>query len=343
MWDKLHQKWQYLEFGRKQQLAFLEDLSALVKDGVPANQAVKVMQDTTKGIFKEVAMGINERIGQGQPVATGMEKWFSPATVEIVRAGESSGTLAEAIESAAASLAQQTNALVEFVNSTLYPFVIFASSLVMLVFIKSSVLTNFADIKPVSTWPGVGQNLYYTASFLDNWWWLILLVLIGFFMALWEMLTQLVGPSRKYVDQVPLLSLYRETTAARFMETLGLLLSNGVTLNKSLRIMHQDAQPYLAWHLWMMEIRLSGGKENIADVLDTDLIGEEDLMRLKVVAKGKGFEHALLSLGKKANRLAAKKIIVSGKVVGALFLMLGALMAATVVFGIYTIGSIIAA
>lgn len=36
--------------------------------------------------------------------------------------------------------------------------------------------------------------------------------------------------------------------AACFMETLGLLISNGAVLKKSLSIMHREAAPYLSWH-----------------------------------------------------------------------------------------------
>ncbi len=342
MSNKWLHPWRRLEFGRKQQQAFLEDLSSLVKDGVPANQAIRLIQQTTDGIFQKVANDIAYGLAQGQPVAFGMRSWFSPATVEIIRAGESSGTLPEAMESAAASLSGQSNAIGEFINAALYPLVVFVASLVMLIFVKDSVLDNFASIKPVTSWPDVGQYLYYLADFLEAWWWLLLVGLGVLIFILYELLRQLIGPLRHWVDRVPGLSLYRQTTAARLMETLGLLLKNGVALNKSLQIMHQDAQPYLAWHLWMMEIRLSGGKENVADVLDTDLISPSDLMRLKVVAMGKGIDHALSSLGRKAHNAAAKKVSTAGKLIGALCLTLGAVMAATVVFGIYSIGSIIA-
>ena len=342
MLDKFSHLFQKAEFGRKNQQAFLEDLSSLVKDGVPASQAIRLIEETTQGVTKDVAHAIAQGLAEGQPLAFGMKEWFSPATAEIIRAGESSGTLAEAMESAAQALAQQTGAMGDFINSALYPLVVFTASIIMLIFVKSSVLANFTSFKPVSQWPNVGQTLYYLGNFLQEWWWLVLVFIGAFAFALYELLQQLIGPSRMWVDAIPLLNLYREMTAARFMETLGLLLKNGVALNKSLHIMHQDAQPYLAWHLWMMEIRLADGKENVADVLDTGLIHHDDLMRLKVVALGKGFEHALCSLGHKANTKAAGKVIRAGKIVGALFLITGAVTAATVVFGIYSIGSMIA-
>jgi len=140
---------------------------------------------------------------------------------------------------------------------------------------------------------------------------------------------------------VPVLSLYRYIQAARFMESLGLLISNGIAVKKALAIMMRDAPPYLAWHLFVMDVRLSGGRENIADVLDTDLIRHSDIMRLKVIAKGKGFEHALMRMGSHAASQNAKTVEVTAKLLGAILLMVGAGFAAFMVFAVYNVGSFV--
>ena len=67
-----------------------------------------------------------------------------------------------------------------------------------------------------------------------------------------------------------------------------------------------------------------------------------DAIRLRVVAKSKGFEHALISLGRQANRRVSNAIILSGKISGGLLMVFGAFMAVSIVFGIYSVGSNIA-
>ena len=67
--------------------------------------------------------------------------------------------------------------------------------------------------------------------------------------------------------------------------------------------MQYQANPYVNSHLVMMEHLLSMGKTNIADVLETGLISESDLMRLRVMAEVKGFEHGLIRMGIKRNRI----------------------------------------
>ena len=125
------------------------------------------------------------------------------------------------------------------------------------------------------------------------------------------------------------------------METLGLLISNGVVLKQALKIMHSNANPYLAWHLLSMEYRLGGGKDNIADVLDTGLISDFDLQRLRAIASGRGFAHALLRQGTYAAEQCRRAVSQTGKVAGGFLLLMGAMLAAFMIFGIYGVGSIL--
>ena len=336
------QKLQRWQFTSKLQQSFLEDLTALIADGVPVNRSVETIERLSTGVTRNVAQGISSSIARGQLLADGMQGWFANSIVEIVRAGENSGSLIETLQRASTSLSKQTNAIATIISSMLYPLVVIVGALGMLVFIKNSVLESFIAIKPLNQWSETGQNIYHFAVFIQGWWWFLILLILAIIVTIAVVLRHLTGDLRRLIDKVPLLSLYRELIAARFMETLGLLLQNGVALNRSLQILQKNAQPYFAWHLAMMEIRLSAGQDNIADVLDTGLLDEGDLVRLQVIAKGKGFEGALLSLGAKATQRVAAKLAKAGKIGGGILLAIGALLAASMILGIYTVGSTIA-
>jgi type II secretory pathway component PulF len=339
MFPKINQQWYKLQFGRKQQQAFLEDLSSLMNDGVAVNQAIETIRDVSSGIMQRVAAHIANQIAQGKLLADGMQGWFKRPLVEIIRTGENSGTLTTTLTAATRSFSQQSSAITALINALLYPLTVVLLALGVSVFIKNSVLISFAKIKPVAQWPSVGQTLFYIGEITQTWWWLVLLLIIVIFILIAKLMRDFTGDLRHRIDNLPLLSLYRDSVAARFMETLGLLITNGVVFKKALNIIQMEASPYLAWHLVMMEYRLSGGTDNIADVLDTRLIRPTDLMRLRVVAKGKGFEYALINLGRQANEKNSKTIALTGKIFGVLFLLLAALIAMTLIFGIYTIGS----
>jgi type II secretory pathway component PulF len=333
---------QKLSFSRNQQKAFLEDLSSLIEDGVPASQAIETVALISKGATRAVARDILVRISEGQMIADGMEGWFSPGIIEIIRAGEQGGTLAENMASASRTLGQQSNTFAHLVVSCLYPLVVLVAGLAVSVFMKHTVFENFIAIKPINQWPSDGQTLYYVAGFIEKWWWLVVALMIGIAMGLAKLLANLTGRAREVVDSMHLLSLYRDTAAARFMEMLGLLLTNGIVLKEALRILQTQASNYLTWHLQMMQMRLGGGRENIAEVIDTGLIPQADILRLQVIAKGRGFEHALIRLGKLAATRNEKTTQTVGKILSGLLLALGAGWAAFMIFAMYGVGSTLA-
>ncbi len=341
-WEPLRLRWQHLQFGRKYQQAFLEDLAALIEDGVPASQSIDVIISVSGGITKKVAESISVSLAKGQSLADGMQYWFSHAIVEMIRVGETNGALPETLRAASTTYTQYASTLNAFLTSVLYPLSVVVLALGITVFIKNSVLQSFLDIKPLDGWPQVGRSLYHIGAIIQAAWWLILLTVVFLILIINNILKNVTGEIRRWIDDIPLLSLYRASVAARFMETLGLLVANGVVVRQALSTMQYDASPYLSWHLLQMEYHLSGGQENMGDVLDTNLISRSDLMRLRVVAKGKGFDQALISLGRQARLRTAKRIDRTGKIIGGLFLVGGAVIAMTIVFGIYTVGSSLA-
>ncbi len=326
-------------FSTKEQQAFLEDLSSLIDDGVTPNKAVETLCKVSTGHAKKLSESILAAIARGRFLADGMKGWFPVTIVELVRAGEESGTLPQTMHSAATALTQKSSAMTAAVGATSYPAVVLVMGLVVSVFINKKVLTQFATIAPISSWPSNGQHLVAFANFIQSWWWLALILLVAAAIGLWRVLVDYIGGWRDTIDSVPGLSLYRKLTAARFMETMGLLVSNGIVFKKALKILQYNAPAYLAWHLMLMEHRLSRGQLNIADVLDTGLLDDFDVLRLRAIADAHGFEHALIRQGKIGAENGMKTIKVASRIAGGLMLALGSALAAFIITSLYSIGS----
>lgn len=332
---KTFKRWQ---FTNKKQLAFLEDLAVLINDGIPANRAVDMMTNVTTGLTREVAVTLSQKIAQGQPLAEGMRDWFSLHVVEIIRVGESGGALAQTLRSAINMLSQRGLALSSFASAISYPLFVIVIACVVIVYLRNAVMTQFELIKPIDQWPPAGQRLISAANMISSWWWLVILLLIATFLIFRYLMTNYVGEFRSVLDRFPPFSFYRRLTAARFLETLGLLVSNGVVFKSALRVMQHQANPYLQMHLDRVEHLLSIGRGNIADVLDTGLVNSKDLMRLRVMAEVKGFEHGLVRMGVKGaeESLATLKFI--ARIIGGVLLLLGGVMIIIIIQGIYMTG-----
>lgn len=330
-------------FNHRQQLHFLEDLHALIKDGVSALVAAETIRDTSNNLHKKIANNICLAISEGRPLVEGLSPWFSHHIIEIIRNGESGGTLLLTIESAIATLQQQNHTIHNLFQALTYPCLVLTLALIVTVFVRHSVLNTFITMRPINEWPQAGRSLYDLGGFVEHWWLLLLMLFFFFIYLLHNVLQNASGKWRELIDTLPLISLYRDVIASRFMQTLGLLVSNGIILKKALYIMQIDASPYLASHLVQMEYRLSSGVDNMADVLNTNLIREDDMARLMAVSKGRGFAPALISLGDHAFKRTNLTIQVSSKIIGALILVLSAFIAGMVVIGIYSVGGALAA
>lgn len=328
-----------LLFSTAEQQAFLEDLGTLVDDGVPANKAVQVIGRVEKGPKRKVADHIGLKISQGRTIAEGMQGWFSPAVIELVKAGEQGGTLAENIRMAAESMGKKSDTFSSLLSSLTYPLVVLLAGCIVLIYMNHSVFPQFESIKPIDQWPSNGQNLVAIADFLQGWWPVVLGAIIGLIILFYLSVKNVVGEPRAILDSIPGFNIYRQLVAARFMETLGLLIANGIVFKQALKILQQNASPYLSWHLQMMEMKLARGRGNIAEVLDTGLINAEDIVRLKAIADAKGFEHALIRLGKSAGEQGIKTIRKLGKIGGGIFLALSGMFAGYMVMGLYSVGS----
>lgn len=332
---KAFKRWQ---FGSKAQLGFLEDFYLLINDGIPANRAVDMLAQVTRGLTREVALSISEKIGQGQPLADGMSEWFAPNVVEIVRVGEAGGALPQTLKSAINTLSQRGVAVGSFVGAMAYPLLVLVMACCVIVYLNTSVFVQFQAIKPVEEWPEAGQRLVTLGTIIVRWWWLVIVLVIAFGYFLGRVMSNYVGEFRATLDHYPPFSIYRRLMAARMLETLGLLVSNGVVFKSALRVMQLQANPYLLSHLVMMEHLLSTGRSNIADVLATGLVDDNDLMRLRVMAEVKGFEHGLVRMGIKGAEQTTTLLKFVARIIGGIFLVVGGLFIIMIMQGIYLTG-----
>lgn len=335
---KIILQFKYWQFGTKNQLAFLEDLHTLINDGIPANRAIDMMVQVSTGLTKEVATSLSEKIAQGQPLAEGMSDWFATNVVEIVRIGEAGGALAQTLQSAINLLSQSGLAYSSFISAITYPLFVILVGCGVILYLNASVFNQFLLIKPFESWPDAGKQIVYLAYFIKQWAWLVVVAIVVIIIIFSRLLVHYVGELRPYLDNIPPFSLYKRFVAARFLETLGLLVSNGVVFKSAIKIMQYQASPYLHSHLSTMEHLLSMGKTNIADVLATGLVNNNDLMRLRVMAEVKGFEHGLIRMGVYGTDLATRTMKLISRIVGGILLALGGILIIMIIRGIFVTG-----
>ena len=214
-------------------------LATLIGAGFPLVSALDALIPQTKSHgFKKILAQTKNLIVEGSSFAQALSKYpgaFSPLYVNMVRAGETSGTL-EIVLERLADITEKQQALMNRIQTALaYPIFMMVIGtvvlLVLMIYIVPSITSIFADMDQVLPTPT--RILIFLSDFFKSYWWsvLVVFVAIGVFFNRAKKTTK----GRYWIDKTTLLLpgmgiLAKKLAVARFARTLGSLLENGVSM-----------------------------------------------------------------------------------------------------------------
>ena len=230
--------------------AMTRQLATLIGAGFPLVSAIDALiPQTTSKAFKPILVQIKDAIVAGNSFAGALANYpnaFTSLYINMVRAGESSGTLEIVLEQLA-DITEKQQALKSRIRSALaYPTLMAGVGVLVLflliTFIVPNITSIFEDMEQVLPLPTI--VLIDISDFFKNFWWGVLAVLIMLWFTFRSFKKTATG--RHMVDKaklkLPLFGpIFRKLAVARFARTLGSLLENGVTLLTSLEIVKNIA------------------------------------------------------------------------------------------------------
>jgi type II secretory pathway component PulF len=232
-----------------QELAtFTQQLANLLQSGMPLTVALNSMTHLeSKGIPAEVTRGLKQEVTEGKGLSDAMAKQphiFSDLYVNMVRAGESSGSLVEVLRRMANHFNQFAEVQSKLTSAMIYPAMVICGGILLIAFFMFVMMPQFTTIfsgfdieLPLPT-----RMLIGFSHFLIGYWWLlgliVIVVLILFFrfkssaaggriLDEWKMKAPVIG-------KVVKLNLF-----GQFSRTLVTLLQNGVPVLMALKITEQ--------------------------------------------------------------------------------------------------------
>ena len=220
-------------------------LSVLLGAGVPLVASLEALiTQIGNPQFKKIMAEIKESVNEGNSLAHALSshhRIFSSVYVNMVRAGEASGSL-DVVLDRLADLGEHEQALRgRFKAALAYPVFMFFIGALVLFFLITFIVPNITQIfrEMQQTLPLPTVVLISVSNFLKSFWWLILLAAAGCIVILRQLKNT---PRGRYVwDEfklrIPVLGLINNKMAvARFGRTLGSLLKAGVPLISALQI-----------------------------------------------------------------------------------------------------------
>jgi general secretion pathway protein F len=220
-------------------------LAILLGAGVPLVGSLEgLIAQVPNPALKKIIAQIKESVNEGNSLAFALSshpKIFSNVYVNMVRAGEASGSL-DIVLDRLADLGEHHEALKgRFRAALAYPIFMFFIGSVVLFFLITFVVPNitriFTEMK--QTLPLATVILIHVSSFLRSFWWLVLAAIAGVVLLLRRLVKT---PKGRYVwDElqlrVPVVGpVVQRIALARFGRTLGSLLNSGVPLISAIQI-----------------------------------------------------------------------------------------------------------
>jgi general secretion pathway protein F len=220
-------------------------LATLIGAGFPLVSALDaLLPQTHSHALKRTLARVKDLVVEGNSFAHALAQFpgiFPPIYVNMVRAGETSGTL-EIVLERLAEITEKQQALSNRIQASLaYPvFMLFFGAVVLFVlltYIVPTITSIFDDMKQALPTPT--RVLIALSAFSRDYWWVILLLAAAAVMGARRFRRTPKG--RRWTDgamlKLPMFgNLARKLAVARFSRTLGSLLENGVTMLVALDI-----------------------------------------------------------------------------------------------------------
>ena len=220
-------------------------LSTLLSAGFPLVKAVETLVPQTKSLtMKKVLSRIKNAIEEGSSFATALALYpnvFSPVFINMVNAGESSGTLEIVLERLADFTENKEDAKKKIQASLAYPVLMaaigFGVLIILLTYVVPGIVSIFSDMNHQLPLPTT--ILISVSSFFTVYWWAVVLVPFLFFV--FVVFAKKTEKGGWFIDNL-LISMpvtgtvLKKIIAARFTRTLGSLLENGVPMLTALHI-----------------------------------------------------------------------------------------------------------
>lgn len=222
-----------------QVLQFTQMLATLLGAGQPLDRALQILLDLPESVkAKHMLERVRDQVRGGTPLSDALEAEhgsFSKLYVNMVRAGETGGSLDSTLARLGDYLERSRALKSSVINAMIYPAflvgMVLFSLMILLVYVVPQFAPMFADMNVEM--PLITKIVLAVGSTLQSFWWLIIVLTvlgIGWFRR------QMANPEARLKIDERLLRLRvigdvtRKIETARLARTLGTLLKNGVPL-----------------------------------------------------------------------------------------------------------------
>lgn len=224
---------------------YLRQFATLLKAGVTIVDATRILAEQTESkALKKSLLRIEEQLRSGQPLSVAMandSKIFPPLVINMIRAGEASGSIDETLERLADHFEKVHRTRQKIVSALAYPIVVGIIAVIVVIFLLVGVVPTFVSMFADfgADLPSITKFVLRASEVMQTYWWGVLLLLLSTYGVL--MLLRRQKKTKYYLDVIVLRmpifgGMMQKAVLARMTRTLSSLFSSAVPILQALTI-----------------------------------------------------------------------------------------------------------
>ncbi len=230
---------------RAQLILFTEELADLLDGGLQIDQAFRVMQERQEAeTLRRVAATMRNELREGSTVAKALRKAspsFDELYCNLAAAGEVSGSLPSILRRLATNLTVMADLQSKVTSAMIYPAFLIGACVVLMIVFMTFMVPQITDLmsKNGQQLPAATQLLISFNNFMAYYWWVIAIIITVIVLTFRGYISSPSG--RMWWDETRLkMPLFGAIMSmrfyAQFAHSLGNLITNGVPLLNSIRL-----------------------------------------------------------------------------------------------------------
>ncbi len=264
----------------RDKILFARQLSTLINAGLPLVQSLRMVQkQTTSKPLNAVVGDVINDVEAGKSFSSSLANHptvFNTIFINLVAAGEASGTLDASLDRLATQQEKDAEILSKIRGAMIYPAVVVLVMVAVVTFMLVTVLPQVKilyDGLPGARLPLLTTVLLTVSSLIIKYWWV--LIIIAFFGFIYTSRYARTVAGKKFVDTLkirvkPFGPLFMKVYMARFCRTGETLVTSGVPLLQMLDIVAKSINNVLVESsINKAIVQVKGGK-SLADALEGD-------------------------------------------------------------------------
>ena len=232
--------------GKSKLIDFTKQLATLLNSGIKLTEALSVLTLQTSDVrFKNALTDIRDRVITGESFTDALKDYsdyFDVIYISMVRVGEVTGTLGESLSTIAGFMEKRQRVESKVKTAMIYPVILIMFCVVAVLILTTKVIPKIAEQieRTGQKLPWITRQMMNISYVLTSWW--LLVIIVGLFGIVWAVKRFLKTQRGAYLRDKFMLSLplfgplIKQRVVSRFASTLSTLLSSGLSMAESLRV-----------------------------------------------------------------------------------------------------------